>query len=311
MGKNGLISIISPVYKAADCIEELYRRITDAVKQIETVDYEIILVEDCGEDGSWEKICELASQDKRLKAIHLSRNFGQHHAISAGLDASSGDWVIVMDCDLQDPPEEIPRLFEKALEGHDIVCARRVKRRDPTWKRCASRFFVAIFNWLSGMSYDPQVANFRIVSRLVVDAYSRMEERTPFFGGHLEWLGFSVGYIDIQHGWRHSGKSSYSLRKLLRLAADVIVAYSNKPLKISIAVGCLLTLFSFGYAVYIICKQLFWGVPVDGWTSLMVSMGFLGGMVIGNLGIIGLYLGKVYDETKRRPHYVVSKKVNL
>ena len=310
MNNSVSMSIVSPVYKAIDCVEELYRRIVEAVKQIEILDYEIIFVEDCGEDGSWEKICDMAAKDPHLKAVQLSRNFGQHLAITAGLSLATGDWVIVMDCDLQDPPEEIPSLYEKALEGYDVVCARRGKRKDPMWKRCTSRLFVAIFNWLSGMSYDPQCANFRILSRLVVDEYSRMEERVPSFGGHLEWLGFNVGYVDINHRERYSGKSSYSLKKLLRLATNTIVAYSNKPLHISITLGFFMAFSSVMYALFLVWRKFGIGISADGWTSLMVSIWFLGGMVIGNLGIIGLYLGKVYDETKKRPLYVVSKKIN-
>jgi len=310
MESSVLISVVSPVYKAVDCVEELYRRIVEAMKQIGVLDYEIIFVEDCGEDGSWEKICALAAKDPCLKAVQLSRNFGQHLAITAGLSLSTGDWTVVMDCDLQDPPEEIPRLFKKALEGYDVVCARRGKRQDSMWKRSTSRIFTAFFNWLSGMSYDPQVANFRILSRLAVNAYSQMGERTPSFGGHLEWLGFKVGYIDIQHQRRYSGKSSYSFKKLLLLATNIIVAYSNKPLYISISLGFLMTFFSTVYALYLVLMRLWGGIGVEGWTSIMVSMWFLGGMIIGNLGIIGLYLGKVYDETKKRPLYVVSKKIN-
>ncbi|MDR2527743.1 MAG: glycosyltransferase family 2 protein [Synergistaceae bacterium] len=305
------ISVVSPVYKAVGCVEELYRRLKLTLEGIEGVpSYELVFVEDCGQDGSWEKIRDLAEKDPQLKAVQLSRNFGQHIAITAGLSLSRGDWVVVMDCDLQDPPEEIPALFTKAQEGYDIVCARRGKRKDPLWKRRASRLFIAVFNWLSGMSNDPRVANFRIVSRQVVNAYSRMEERTPFFGGHLEWLGFNVGYIDVQHQERFGGKSSYSIKKLLTLAANAIVAYSNKPLHISIALGFFMAFFSTLYALYLTLRKLWVGVSVDGWTSLMVSIWFLGGMVVGNLGIIGLYLGKVYDETKRRPLYVVSKRIN-
>jgi dolichol-phosphate mannosyltransferase len=311
MRKFSSISVVSPVYKAVECVDELYRRILKAVKAIDTeISYEIVFVEDCGQDGSWEKIRELALKDPCLKAVQLSRNFGQHPAITAGLALTRGDWVVVMDCDLQDPPEEIPRLYSKALEGYDVVCARRGKRQDPLWKRVSSRLFVALFNRLSGMSYDPQIANFRILSRLVADTYSRMEESTSSFGGHLEWLGFNVGYIDIQHQPRYSGSSSYSLKKLFKLAINNIVAYSNKPLHISISLGFFMALFSTLYALYIAARKYWAGVTVDGWTSLMVSIWFLGGMVIGNLGIIGLYLGKVYDETKKRPIYVVARSVN-
>jgi dolichol-phosphate mannosyltransferase len=311
MQKFSSISVVSPVYRAAGCVDELYRRILKAVKVIDTgISYEIVFVEDCGQDGSWEKIRELALKNPCLKAVQLSRNFGQHPAITAGLALTTGDWVVVMDCDLQDPPEEIPRLYSKALEGYDIVCARRGKRRDPVWKRVTSRLFTALFNRLSGMSYDPQIANFRIISRLVVDTYSRMEESTPSFGGHLEWLGFDVGYIDIRHQPRYDGKSSYSLKKLFKLATNIIVAYSNKPLHISISLGFFMALFSTLYALYLAMRKYWVGVTVDGWTSLMVSIWFLGGMLIGNLGVIGLYLGKVYDETKKRPAYVIARAIN-
>ncbi|MDR1731775.1 MAG: glycosyltransferase family 2 protein [Synergistaceae bacterium] len=305
------ISVVSPVYKAVGCVEELYRRIRQALESIEPkLSYEIVLVEDDGRDGSWEKMVELASRDPRLRVARLSRNFGQHPAITAGLSLTEGEWVVVMDCDLQDPPEDIPRLYAKALEGYDIVAARRGKRKDPFWKRFTSRLFLLFFNWLSGMSNDPEIANFRIVSRLVADAYLNMKEITPSFGAHLEWLGFSVGYIDIHHQPRYSGKSSYSFRKLLRLAANNIVAYSNKPLYISISVGFFMSFFSTLYALYLVLKKYWVGVTIDGWTSLMVSIWFLGGMVIANLGIIGLYLGKVYSETKGRPQYVIARSVN-
>ena len=309
--KQTKISVISPVYKAEGCVGELYRRIVEAVKSIGgDIDYEIIFVEDCGQDGSWEKIRELAERDERLKAAQLSRNFGQHPAITAGMSLASGDWVVVMDCDLQDPPEDIPRLFSKALEGYDIVCAKRGKRKDSLWKRASSRVFSKTLGWLSGMRFDSEVANFRIVSRVVADAYNNMRERTTAFGGHLQWMGFKVGYIDIKHQERFVGKSSYSLRKLFALAAGIIVAYSNKPLHISISVGFFMSCVSILYALYLVLRKAAVGVSVDGWTSMMVSIWFLGGMIICNLGIIGLYLGRVYDETKRRPVFVIAKSVN-
>ena len=305
------LSVISPVYKAASCIEELHSRISGAILSIQNVtDYEIIFVEDCGGDGSWEKICELSRKDPHLKAVQLSRNFGQHHALTAGIELSSGDWIFVLDCDLQDPPEDIPRLLSKAQEGYDMVCARRGKRKDPLWKRFTSRLFIWLLNWLSGMEHDPEVANFRVFSKVVRDAYCNMPEQISLMGAHLKWLGFNTGFIDIQHSKRFEGKSSYTLRKLFHLALNAIVAYSNKPLRMSVTLGFCLTLGSFLYAVYIAFKKVFIGVPIDGWSSLMVSLWFIGGIIIANLGIIGIYLGKVYDEAKRRPLYVIARKVN-
>ena len=161
------------------------------------------------------------------------------------------------------------------------------------------------------MQYDPEVANFRIVSRKVIDAYCSMGEKLRFFGGHLEWLGFDTAYIDVEHGARHEGKSSYTLRKLFNLAVDTIIAYSDKPLRLSIKAGFALALGSFLYALYLGFRKLALDIPVEGWTSIMVSVWFLGGLIIANLGIIGIYLGKVFDETKKRPLYVISKRINI
>lgn len=306
-----MISIVVPFYKSEKTVEKLFEALCALEESIPGELLEFLFIEDCGDDSSWEIIQELAMRDSRLKAIQFSRNFGQHYAITAGLELCSGDWAVVMDCDLQDRPEEIPRLYAKAMEGYDIVCARRGKRKDPLWKRLASRIFVAFFRWLSGMNYDPEVANFRIVSRKVIDAYCSMQEKLRFFGGHLEWLGFPAAFIDVEHGARHEGKSSYSLRKLINLALDTIIAYSDKPLRISVKLGFLIALGSFFYAMYLTFRKFALDIPVAGWTSMMVSLWFLGGIIIANLGIIGIYLGKVFDETKKRPLYVISKRINI
>lgn len=272
---------------------------------------EYVFLEDCGEDGSWEILAGLALRDPRVKVAQFSRNFGQHYAISAGLELCSGDWAVVMDCDLQDSPEEIPRLYAKAQEGYDIVCARRGRRKDPLWKRWTSFLFAKIFSWLSGMKYDPEVANFRIISRKVIDAYCSMGEKLRFFGGHLQWLGFPTAYVDVEHSARREGRSSYTLRKLINLAVDAIVAYSDKPLRLSIKTGFAMACFSFFFALYLGYRKFVLDIPVEGWTSIMVSVWFLGGLIIANLGIIGIYLGKVFDETKKRPLYVISKRINI
>jgi len=179
------------------------------------------------------------------------------------------------------------------------------------WKRCASVAFAKVFSWLSGMKYDPQVANFRILSRKVIDSYNSMGERLRFFGGHLEWLGFAAGYVDVEHEARVGGESSYTLRKLVALALNTIIAYSDKPLRLSVKAGFAMALLSLVYTVWLGIRKLALDIPVEGWTSLMVSLWFLGGLIIANLGIIGIYLGKVFDETKKRPLYVVSRRINL
>jgi dolichol-phosphate mannosyltransferase len=301
-----LISVVIPVYKAADCLQELYDRLTSSLQKI-TQQYEIILVEDCGGDDSWKRIQELAKVDPRVVGIQFSRNFGQHYGITAGLDYCHGDWAIVMDCDLQDRPEEIPRLFEKAQEGFDIVLAKRGARKDPTIKRLTSWFYYKIFAYLADIEYDGDVGNFRIISRNVIDNYRLMRERLRFFGGLVAWMGFSSTAIEVQHDQRFAGTTSYTFRRLLKLAFETIIAYSDKPLRISIRFGFLISFLAFIYGIYIVYKALVLGIPVAGWGSLIASIYFLGGIIICILGIMGVYLGKVFEEAKRRPLYIISR----
>src|SRR6185369_9731619 len=261
--------------------------------------------------GSWGIIQTLSKRDPRVKGLQFSRNFGQHYGITAGLDHCDGDWVVVMDCDLQDQPEEIPRLYAKAQEGYEIVLARRGKRKDGFLKRVTSRLFYLTFNNLSGMDYDPEVGNFRIFSRKVLHNFRLFREQLRFFGGLMELVGFSVGCIDVQHAERFEGNSTYTVKKLLKLASHTIIAYSDLPLRLAIKVGFAMSFLSFLAGGYIIYRAIFHGFQVLGWSSIMVSLYFIGGIIIAFLGIIGIYLGKTFDETKKRPLYIVSQKVGL
>jgi len=301
------LSVVIPVYKAEDCLDELYRRLKTSLESI-TDDFECILVEDCGGDASWKIIQELAVQDSRIKGIQLSRNFGQHHAITAGIDYARGDWVVVMDCDLQDQPEEIPRLYARAQQGADVVLARRMGRQDVVEKRLSSLLFYRLFNYLTDMDYDPKVGNFRIMSAKVAENVRQLREGLRFLPGMMEWLGFPVATVDVAHAARYSGESTYTFRKLLSLATDTIIAYSDKPLRMSIKLGFTIAGLSFLAGIVLLVYAGLYDIPVMGWSSLMVSLYFLGGMIIANLGIIGIYLGKTFDETKKRPLYVINHK---
>lgn len=301
-----LLSVVIPVFRAEGCLEELYARLLTSLEPI-TPDFEILLVEDCGGDRSWEIILGLARRDSRVKGFQFSRNFGQHYGITAGIDHATGDWIVVMDCDLQDRPEEIPRLYQKALEGHDVVLANRGTRSDPLLKRGFSWVFYRLFNYLADIHHDGRVGNFRIISRKVADNFRSMREQLRFFGGLVDWLGFSPVIIEVSHDARFSGKSTYTFRKLRKLAVDTIIAYSDKPLRLAIKFGFLMSAASFLYACYIIYRALTQGVPVLGWSSLIVSLYFLGGIIIAILGVIGLYLGRTFDEAKKRPLYVVAR----
>ena len=217
---------------------------------------------------------------------------------------------MIMDGDLQDRPEEIPRLYEKAQEGFDVVLARRVKRRDPAIQRISSWLFYKIFNYLTEMRYDPQVGNFRIISRKVVENYCNMREQLRFFGGLVDWLGFPVNYIDIDHDCRFSGKSSYTFKKRWKLAYEAIIAYSDKPLKLAIRLGFIMSFLAFCYGTYVVYSAIFREIDIQGWSSLIVSVYFIGGIIIAIFGVIGIYLGKTFDEVKRRPLYVIKEKTD-
>ena len=301
-----LLSIVVPVYKAEDCLDELYRRLVQALETI-TSNFEIVLVEDCGGDRSWEVIERLAQQDERVKGIQFSRNFGQHYGITAGLDHCQGDWVVVMDCDLQDRPEEIPRLYAKAQEGYDIVLARRGLRSDSLPKRINSWLFYKLFSYLTNTNYDAQTANFCIISRKVVENLRSMREQLRFFGGMVQWMGFPTASIEVEHAERHAGNSTYTFTKMLKLAQEAIIAFSDKPLRLAVRFGFLMASIAFAYAIYMLIRSLLYSSPIIGWSSLIISLYFIGGVIITILGVIGIYLGKTFDESKRRPLYIVRR----
>jgi dolichol-phosphate mannosyltransferase len=300
------ISVVIPVYKAEKCLRELYQRLKSSLETI-SKDFEIIMIEDCGGDRSWEIINELVQLDPRVVGLQFSRNFGQHYGITAGLDYCSGEWVVVMDCDLQDRPEEIIKLYRKAQEGFDVVLTRRVHRQDKFIKRITSQMFYQVLNFLAGTNYDAQIGPFRLISKKVVESFRTSREQLRFFGCLIDWMGFPTTVVDVQHSERLEGKSSYNFRKLFKLAFETIIAYSEKPLRVSIILGFLVSVIAFLGGIFIISKAIVNKVSIPGWSSLIVSIYFIGGIVIMNLGVIGIYLGKTFNETKKRPLYIVSK----
>lgn len=302
-----VISVVIPVYRGEDCLTELHRRLIASLEP--TVrSFEIVLVEDCGPDGSWEAIRALARRDPRVRGMQFSRNFGQHFGITAGIDIARGDWIVVMDCDLQDRPEEIPALYARAQEGFDIVLARRHDRTDGWWRRTTSLMFYGLFRFLTDLKYDGAVGNFRIISRDVANSFRSFREQLRFFGGIVAWLGYRVGSIDVQHDPRFAGTTTYTWGKLIDLGVQTIVAYSDKPLRLGIRAGFSVAFIAFVVGTVVLVRALVYGTAVTGWASVMVSMYFLSGLIIGFMGLLGLYLGRVFDEVKRRPLYVVREK---
>ncbi len=291
-------------------VKTLVERIKASVETI-TSDFEIILVNDASPDMSWREIETQCKEDMRVKGVNLSRNFGQHYAITAGLSFASGDWIVVMDCDLQDRPEEIPVLYAKAQEGWDIVMARRIDRQDRFFKRLSSTLFNAVFNWLSGTNKDSSEANFGIYKKAVIDEYNKMPEYARAFTSLVAYLGFKKSAIDVEHAERLEGSSSYSLRTLLKLAFDVMISNTNKPLMMSVQIGFLMAIISFTLAIYNFTAKLIGLVEVAGYTSTIFSIWFVGGLIMMMMGVIGLYIDKIFDQVKGRQIFIVMDKLNL
>ena len=307
---NIKLSIVSPVYRAEKMVHMLVERIVKSVSTI-TEDFEIILVNDASPDASWSVIEYECAQDKRVKGINLSRNFGQHYAITAGLHYAKGEWMVVMDCDLQDRPEEIPALYQKALEGYDIVYARRVDRQDKGLKKLSSTLFHRTFDYLSGSKTDKTIANFGIYKQCVIAEYNRMPERARSFPSLIKYLGFTQTAVDVQHAERAEGKSSYNLYKLLKLSFDVIISNSNKPLRMAVGLGFGMSALSFLLALYNVIARLVGFISFPGYTTTVFSIWFVGGLMLFVMGILGLYIGKIFDQVKGRPLFVVKDKLNI
>lgn len=300
------LSIVIPVYKAEGCLRELYRRIIESLEALQ-LNFEIIMVEDCGGDNSWNVIQELAGRDDRLRGFKLSRNFGQHHAITAGLDQVRGNWTIMMDCDLQDKPEDIIRLIEKTQEGYDIVIARNIIRRHSLAKQVSSKVFYKVFSWFAGYQYVDGLRSFRIMSCDATNALKSMREQMRSIGPLGMWTGFPLAHIEIELEPRYAGQSSYNMRRSLSLAFGNIVAFSDKPLRISISVGFTMAGCAFAYGLYTVTRAMLHDIPVPGWTSLITSLYFIGGLILTNLGVVGVYISKTFEETKGRPLYLIAR----
>lgn len=304
------ISIVVPVYGSDGTLAPLYERVATAMARI-PASFELIFVDDRGPGKPWEIIKNIASKDPRVIGLRLSRNFGQHSAIAAGIDLSRGRWLVIMDCDLQDRPEEIPRLWTKAQEGHDVVTGRRVERQDGLFKRLSSKVFHKVFMYMTEQKSDATQSSFGIYSRKVVDVIKKMHEQPQVFPLLARWAGFESTPIDIEHGKRAEGKSSYNFSRSLSLAIDIIVFHSNKPLKMCIQFGFLMAFTAFCFGVWFFIRYFVFDSIPTGWTSVIVSLFFLSGVILLGMGILGIYIGRVFDQVKGRPAYVIKEQTKL
>jgi dolichol-phosphate mannosyltransferase len=305
--KSNKISIVSPVYNAEKIIDELCSRLLFNLSQI-TDSFEIILVDDSSSDNSWIKIKENSSKDNRIKGYLLSRNFGQHHAITAGIDKVNSEWVVVMDCDLQDRPEEIVGLYNKATKGFDIVLAARKNRKDNFFKKVTSKTFYLILSFLSGMEFNGEVGNFGIYHKNVVDNIKDLREPFRFFVSSVKWIGFNSTTVNVEHDIRFEGKSTYNYKKLISLAVNIIISYSNKPLNIMIFTGISFAFISLLFIAYNFYLKFIGHITELGYTSIISSIWLLAGVILSSTGILGIYIGKIYDGIKNRPLYIISEK---
>jgi len=304
------LSIVSPVYHGEKMLDELVLRIHAAINPL-TQDYDIVLVNDCSPDNSWAKISEICARDKQVKGINLSRNFGQPYAITAGLTYAKGDYVAVIDCDLQNKPEDLPAMYQKALEGYDVVSARRVVREDTFMKRMSSLLFHKVYDFLSGFETDKAIAEFGIYSQKIVKVYCSIPEYSRSFVELIHTLGFKKTSIDVLHDHRLEGESSYNLARLLKLSYNSIISNSNRPLYLAVTLGLIMSIVSFLMAIYNIFAK-FWGLnEVEGYTSTIFSIWFVGGLLLFMMGILGLYIGKIFDQVKGRPVFIVSETINI
>jgi len=306
-----MISIIIPVLNEQNVLRELYNRVTQVLKE-PAMPYELIFVNDGSTDESEEILEELRKQDPCVKIIELSRNFGHQLAIMAGLDYASGDAVITMDADLQHCPELIRAMIEQWNQGSEVVyTCREPSQKTGILKRLTSRFFYALFNRLSAVQIPQGTADFRLLDKKVVEALRQFPERTLFIRGLVRWMGYRQKAINYTADPRFAGESKYSFLKMLRLAIDGITSFSSIPLYFSMFFGIIISLCSFVYGTIVIYVRLFTNRAAQGTSSILAAILFLGGIILITLGILGLYLGRIYDEVKSRPRYLVKKVCGL
>lgn len=302
-----MYSIVIPIYNEQETIPELYRRLKNVIDELDQPT-EIILVDDGSNDKSFDLMEEIHKQDSRIKLIRFSRNFGHQVAISAGMDNTSGEAVILMDGDLQDPPELIPSMLSKWNEGFQVVYTVKLSRKESPLKRFAFHTFYRLMHAFASISIPMEAGNFSLMDKKVIDVLRRMPERNRYISGMRAWAGFRQTGIQFDRDARFAGKPQMSLKRLVSLAFDGLFSFSNAPLRFAIYVGFFSALISFFVGLFVIYEKLFTDKAILGWASTIVSITFLGGMILLTLGFIGEYIGRIYDEVKQRPLYVIKDK---
>ena len=307
------ISLVIPMYYEEQVAEECYKRVSKVLKGLKDYDYEIIFVNDGSKDKTLPILEKIADKDKKVKIVSFSRNFGHQAAVTAGLKYVTGDAVVIMDADLQDPPELVPDMLKKWEEGYEVIYGKRKKRDgESAFKLLTAKAFYATLNKLSDVEIPKDTGDFRLVDRKVVDVVNSLPEHNKFLRGLFSWVGFKQDPYEYERKEIFAGKTKYPLKKMLKLAKDGIIGFSTKPLKIVGGLGILSVVVSIIILIYAILSFAFnWNNLTAGWTSIMCTMTFLGGIILISLWMIGEYIARIYDETKQRPQYIVDKTINI
>ena len=309
---NQLLSIVIPCFNEEEVIGETIRRLQAFCAGVQDLEVELIFVDDGSRDRTRELLRAFAQVDPRVKLLGFARNFGHQIAVSAGIDAASGDAVVLIDADLQDPPEVVHEMVAKWREGYDVVYGTRTERPgESAFKLATARGFYRLLNRLSDVPIPLDTGDFRLMSRRVVDTLKSMPERDRFVRGMVSWVGFRQTALPYRRALRFAGTSKYPLRKMLRFATDGILSFSIKPLQMSITMGLAAAALSMTGIAYALFLRIFTNVWVEGWTALMIAVLFIGGVQLICVGILGEYVGRIYNEVKRRPLYVVQERIGL
>ena len=309
MDKQFLLSIVVPMYYEEAVAGECYRRLTAALDG--KYDYEIVFVNDGSADKTLPILKELAQSDPRIKILSFSRNFGHQVAVTAGVDYASGDAIVIIDADLQDPPELIVDMVTLWRQGWEVVYAKRKKRKgESAFKVFSAKMFYKILRMLTDIDIPADTGDFRLIDRKVAEAFKQMPERSRFIRGMMAWLGFKQTPIEYERDERYAGETKYPLKRMLKLAANGILSFSTQPLRLVLQMGLLAVLVSFGLLVYAIIAKAT-GQATGGWASLMVTITFLGGAQLVSIGVLGQYLARIFEESKGRPLYIISEYVNI
>ncbi|CAN7188093.1 glycosyltransferase family 2 protein [Rossellomorea sp. LjRoot5] len=306
-----LISVVIPMYYEEEVAQECYDRLK-RVMQENKIRYEFIFVNDGSTDRTLDILNDIANRDSQAKIVNFARNFGHQTAVTAGVDFAEGDAIVIIDADLQDPPEVIPDLIAKWKEGYEIVYAKRKKRSGETkFKLLTAKYFYKFLNHMSDIDIPKDTGDFRIIDRKAADVFKSMTERNRFVRGMFSWVGFNQTFIEYERDERFAGETKYPLKKMIKFASDGIIAFSTKPLKIVMTLGFFSVLVSFLVLVYAISIKLFGREVETGWASIMVAITFFSGVQLLGMGIVGEYIARIYDESKNRPIYIVKETVNM